>query len=443
MAHAKYILAFFLFVISSQVHWFTDIESNWYKESIIALQEQWIINGYDDGRFWPEDTISRAEVLKIIMNASEIESQEVEETCFTDVSISSWQAKYICSGVEGGITKWYDNGMFRPWNDVTILETLAFSVRAFDIALPEAQEGEDWYIRYQDFAHKNNIIPEHAYTINTYASRWEAANIIYRMQQVSQEQSIDYRSVGCSVSPELTSGEYTLDVNGIQREYLLYVPRWVSQNTPKGLIVAFHGRTNDNEMVRDYMKLWWGSYGSTRNQNDFIVAYPAGMWAGPYSWSQYENIEFFDALITHISENLCIDRDAVFSVGHSLGSYMSNKVSCLRGDVIRAMVWVASDGYNGVCTAPVTSLITHLPADHLASYQWWLNAYRYKSEQNNCSETEENVTLWDIKNCTQKTDCSSGNTVTFCNSYTPYLSDPHSWPKDGSDDILEFLKDID
>jgi len=80
------------------------------------------------------------------------------------------------------------------------------------------------------------------------------------------------------------------------------------------------------------------------------VAYPAGLGSGPYSWAQYENIEFFDALITELSENLCIDRNKVFSVGHSLGSWMSNKVSCLRGDVIRGMVGIASDGYFGTCS---------------------------------------------------------------------------------------------
>jgi len=68
------------------------------------------------------------------------------------------------------------------------------------------------------------------------------------------------------------------------------------------------------------MQLGGGSYGSTKNQQDFVVAYPAGEGNGPYSWSSSENIDFFDALISHISENLCINRDEVFSVGHSLGS---------------------------------------------------------------------------------------------------------------------------
>lgn len=426
-----------------QVSAFTDTQTNWYKDSINWLKEQWIINGYEDGSFQPENTVSRAEVLKIIMNAAELEVTQPELACFPDVAVSSWQAKYVCSGVHAEITKGYEDFTFRPGNDVTILETITFAVRAFDIDLSYLWEWSTWYKKYQAFADQHDIIPKHAYTIDTYASRGEAANIIYRMQQYAQGKKLDFLSSACGSSPNMKSWEYSVNVNGSTRKYLLYVPSNVSSNTPKDLIVAFHGRTNSNEMVRDYMKLGWGSYGDTRNQKDFIVAYPAGMWTGPYSWHQYENIEFFDAMITEISENLCIDRDRVFSVGHSLGSYMSNKVSCQRGDVIRAMVGVASDGYNGTCSAPVTSLILHLPGDHLASYQGGLNAYRYKSEQNYCSDSETSTSLGNITGCTQKTSCSLGNTVTFCNSYSGYGNDPHSWPKDGSDDILDFLKNID
>jgi polyhydroxybutyrate depolymerase len=207
------------------------------------------------------------------------------------------------------------------------------------------------------------------------------------------------------------------------------------------LAVAFHGRTNSNEMVRDYMQLGWGSYGY--KQNDFIVAYPAGMWAGPYSWSQYENIEFFDAIITQVSEQLCVDRNAVFSVGHSLGSYMSNKVSCQRGDVIRAMAGVASDGFRGDCTGPVASLIAHLPGDPLAGYSGGERAYSIRSEVNLCSAWEQETTQWDIKSCTEKTSCTPWNTAMFCNAYSTYGNDQHSWPKQGSDDILDFFRDID
>ncbi len=436
----KIISLVLMFAFIQPIFAFDDIQHNWYKDSIQELKDLWIVNGFDNDTFLPHENITRAEVLKIILWAAGVEVQDPQEICFSDMRLSDWQAKYICSGVEQGITRWYDDGTFRQNGNVTLLETLAFTLRAFDVEVRDAQWDEQWFERYQEFVHENNIIPIHSYTTERVASRWQAASIIERVYKYSQEQELDYRSQGCSINPTLKSGSYTIQVGNSQRSYLLYVPPWISRWKELSLAVAFHGRTNNNEQVRDYMQLGGGSYGY--KQNDFVVAYPAGMWAWPFSWSQYENIELFDAIITEVSEQLCINRDKVFSVGHSLGSWMSNKVSCQRWDVIRAMAGVASDGFRWDCTGPVASLITHLPGDHLAAYSWGERAYRIRSEVNKCESGEKNTTLWDIRSCVEKTSCTTGNTTLFCNSYATYGNDQHSWPKNGSDDILDFFREI-
>ncbi len=405
------------------------------------LSDAWIVNGFDDNTYLPEETTTRAEILKIILSAASIESIPPEETCFKDIYTSSWQAKYVCTWSERGITKWYEDGTFRPNGTVTVLEAIAFTSRAFDLDVESLWEWSQWYEKYQAFMHIHNIFPIHSYTTDTLISRGQAAQLVNNIRLYAQWTKLDYQSIWCDINPSLTSWSYNITIAGKSRNYLLYVPSWMKQWKEISLAVAFHGRTNNNEMVRDYMQLWGGRYGY--KQNDFIAAYPQGLWGWPYSWSQYENIEFFDAIITEVSEKLCINRDKVFSIGHSLGSYMSNKVSCQRGDVIRAMAWVASDGFNGDCTGPVSSLITHLPWDPLASYSGGQRAYRLKWEQNLCSNSEESTQIWDIRSCSQKQSCSAGNTVLFCNSYSTYWNDQHSWPKEGSDDILDFFRNID
>lgn len=437
----KYLMIFCFFVLS--FWWataFEDIDYNWYKNSINELKELWVVDGSENWNYNPHNTTTRAELLKIIMNTAERDVYDTGVPCFTDVDTTAWFAKYICAGVDAGITKWYPDGTFQPWGTITVLEALAFWGRAFDLDLSSLWEGDTWYEKYIAYAHLHNIIPKHSYTTDTLVSRWQAAEIILRMKKHSQGESLDFKSEGCSVDPNFTSGSYNISIAGKTRNYLLYVPSWMEKDKEMNLAIAFHGRTNNNSMVRDYMQLGWGAYGY--RQNDFIVAYPAGLWSGPFSWSQYENIEFFDAIITEISEKLCVNRDKVFSVGHSLGSYMSNKVSCQRGDVIRAMAWVASDGFDGDCTWPVASLITHLPWDHLASYSWGQRAYRIRSEKNFCESLEKDTSIWDIRSCVQKTSCTLWNTVLFCNSYSTYGNDPHSWPKEGSDDILDFFREI-
>ncbi len=447
-------LVLFLFTIT-HVSAFSDIENNWYKQSILELKDAGILSGYDvevnSGVDWsdnkifdPRGNITRSEILKIILSASETEIIEPEQKCFSDVATTSWQAKYICSWVRKGITKGYENGTFKPNWTVTVLETLAFGARAFDLdidSLDNWKEWEKWYEKYQRFAHTHSIIPVHSYTVNTLISRWQAAEVINKMRIFSQKKEVGYDSIGCWINPNMKSWEYTIDIWWVERKYLLYVPSWMKKWKKTKLAVVFHGRTNSNIMVRDYMQLGGGKY--WYKQNDFVVAYPAAKWPWPYSWSDYDNIELFDAIIREVSEKLCIDRDGVFTVGHSLWSYMSNKVSCLRWDVIRAMTGVASDGFRWTCTWPVASLIMHLPKDPLAWYSWWKRAYAIRTETNICSGEEKQTTIWDIKSCTQKASCSSGNTVFFCNSYATYWTDQHSWPKNWSDDILDFFRNID
>ena len=436
----KLILFFVLLLSMSQWYAFSDVQDNWYRESILELKDQWVINGYDNGTYLPKENTTRAELLKILLNAAKIELvEDQEEACFSDVDTSIWYSKYICTASGLGMAKWYENGTFAPQWKLTVLEALTFASRVFDLSLPESEEESNWYDKYITFAHEQGIIPKNAYTIDTLITRWQVAEIILKVQKFSQEESLSYESLGCSVN-SLKSWSYTIDVNGVQREYLLYVPSSFFDKE-LWLIVAFHGRTNSKEEVRDYMVLGWGGYGDTKNQKDYIVAYPAGIWPGPRSWGEPENIDFFDVLTRHIADNGCISRDRVFSVGHSLGSYMSNKVSCLRGDVIRWMVGVASNGYDGECSWPVSSLIMHLQDDHLASYIWGKRAYKIRTEVNTCSDTTEKVKI-DGNSCEKKTDCSSWNTVIFCNSYTTYWNDPHSWPKSGWTMIFDFLDNI-
>jgi hypothetical protein len=76
-------------------------------------------------------------------------------------------------------------------------------MRAFEIDVEEDLtpnsshngRGEQWYHKYQDFAHEQNILPIHAYTLDTYASRAEAVNIISRLQKYSQEEVLSYDSL--------------------------------------------------------------------------------------------------------------------------------------------------------------------------------------------------------------------------------------------------------
>ena len=73
-------------------------------------------------------------------------------------------------------------------------------------------------------------------------------------------------------------------------------------------------------MVQDYMGLEGGNWSGPR-QSDFIVAYPAALRNGSsFSWSSEENITFVDTIIRDVTDSLCVNRESIHVVAHSMGA---------------------------------------------------------------------------------------------------------------------------
>ena len=60
---------------------------------------------------------------------------------------------------------------------------------------------------------------------------------------------------------------------------------------------------------------------------------------------------------------ICVDLDAVFVVGHSLGASFANSLACARGGQVRAVGSVAGGIDGTACTGRAAALLLHNPAD--------------------------------------------------------------------------------
>ena len=78
---------------------FTDVEDGaWYMPYLKAAYENGIIEGYDDNTYKPAQTVNKVEILKIIIQAFDLEDEladDLSETLFPDVDNSAWYAKYV------------------------------------------------------------------------------------------------------------------------------------------------------------------------------------------------------------------------------------------------------------------------------------------------------------------------------------------------------------
>ena len=94
---------------------FTDLgEDHWAYGVVNTLVDEGTINGYEDGSFKPENTVTRAEFVKMIGIASETKVE------FSDVTADHWAYDYISyTEMEAS----YDN-VFEPGRPITRGETL-------------------------------------------------------------------------------------------------------------------------------------------------------------------------------------------------------------------------------------------------------------------------------------------------------------------------------
>lgn len=103
---------------------FTDVfEGDWYYEAVRFVQERGLMNGYSDGRFGPNDNLSRAQLAQILFNK---EGRPVVNYLmdFPDVAGEAWYAEAIRWAASQGIVGGYGNSTFGP-NDPITCEQLA------------------------------------------------------------------------------------------------------------------------------------------------------------------------------------------------------------------------------------------------------------------------------------------------------------------------------
>ena len=66
------------------------LENSVHHNAIEYLKDKGVVNGYPDGTFLPDQTINRAEALKMVMIASGSDSGDYIENTFPDVQVDDW-----------------------------------------------------------------------------------------------------------------------------------------------------------------------------------------------------------------------------------------------------------------------------------------------------------------------------------------------------------------
>ncbi len=181
---------------------FTDVKpSSPNYEAIKYLKDNGISSGYKDGTFKPSQTVNRAEALKMLMLAfNEGALNSNSNSNFKDVNKSAWYAKTINEAVEKGIASGYKDGTFKPEQTVNRAEYLKLLLKSTNIEASSTITKPyddvaltDWFAPFAFLANKMNLLqPAKTFRPADGMTRAGVAETIYRLKMIQVNNWVTY-----------------------------------------------------------------------------------------------------------------------------------------------------------------------------------------------------------------------------------------------------------
>ena len=207
--------------------------------------------------------------------------------------------------------------------------------------------------------------------------------------------------------------------DGIERDYILYVPEIYDGSTAAPLVLNFHGFGSSASQ-----QMFYGDFRDIADTEGFLLAHPEGTtFIGNQFWnvgfpglsSNIDDVGFTEALIDELATLYAIDLDRVYATGMSNGGFMSFLLACQLSEKIAAVASVTGsmtqdtfDDCNAQHPTPVLQI--HGTEDDVVLYNEnnlslpIPDVISYWVDHNNCETTPTTTTLPDV-------DVSDGSTL--------------------------------
>ena len=229
-----------------------------FSEAITMLSDLGIIQGKTDGKYHPEETITRAEACALIarlLTGDPNVSNFGGAQNFTDVVKGSWQDSAIGYCVANGITVGVGNGKFEPNRAINDQEFLTMMVRALGYETPDVKQG--YPFSYMTVANAIGLRQDTEMMANTDALRGEDAQVIYNALFVDYAKGAKMINTthGTSVEkyPTLAESVWGLD---------------------RAALGTFSGKDDDEVTLTNCKSHTWVIVGADKEEEGRLLAYP-------------------------------------------------------------------------------------------------------------------------------------------------------------------------
>jgi len=173
---------------------FVDVSSDsfgWARDAVETLAGAGIVTGTDGIHFEPTRPVTRAEFVALLVRALDMEKRVDTKTTFKDIRAGDWYAAVVSSAAKAGLVEGYGDGTFRPNNTVTREEVAAMLVRVMDaspaehrLAFKDSAKVSLWAKNSVAEAVARGLIkgyPDGTFRPKNTASRAETAVMVYRL----------------------------------------------------------------------------------------------------------------------------------------------------------------------------------------------------------------------------------------------------------------------
>lgn len=234
--------------------------------------------------------------------------------------------------------------------------------------------------------------------------------------------------------------------DGIQRDYIVYIPELYDGTTTVPLVLNFHGYGSNAAQ-----QMFYGDFRDIADTEGFLLVHPEGTtFIGDQFWnvgfpglsSTIDDVGFTEALIDELATLYAIDLDRVYATGMSNGGFMSFLLACQLSEKIAAVASVTGsmtqdtfDDCNAQHPTPVLQI--HGTEDGVVLYNGnnlsipIADVISYWVDYNNCETTPTTTTLPDV-------DVSDGSTVEhsvyedgdngITTEHMKVIGGGHTWP---------------
>ena len=186
-----------------------------------------------------------------------------------------------------------------------------------------------------------------------------------------------YKHMGESepTTPTKVEKEVSLNVNGVTRTYLLYVPEQVAENP--ALVFSLHGASGHSTDRSPFRT-------SVADEKGCIVVYPQGVnqyfpvFGGSVTgWNATgaanEDLDFFKQIIEDVAADYAIDRSRIYCCGFSNGGMMTYSNASAAADIFAAFASISGFQLNEfhhrpTGARPVPFLHIHGMSDDFVKY---------------------------------------------------------------------------